>query len=159
MFLWRAPTWSSLGPGNLSLLPPLSSALQIRLLETMFPIITLLLNVWLFLLYFLLAWKSANTTLIPKPGKYSKSLDSYHPIFLILVLGELLELLLKDKIWDFGEERNINYQSQHSFRSHHSTQDVIFSLHNTADTAVNSLKIRSATVLDIQKSLTKSGMA
>lgn len=54
-----------------------------------------------------------NDIFIPKPGKDPKYVDSYRPISLISVLGKLLELLCKEIIWDFWEERNIIPQFHH----------------------------------------------
>lgn len=123
--------------------------------ETIYPLLTKLLNACLQTTYFPSCWKTSNTILIPKPGKDPTKPDSYRPISLINVLGKLFEVLLKERLWDFLNTNQIIPPCQHGFRSEHSSQNALTYLLTTVTQALNLRQYSLAILLDVQKAFDK----
>ncbi|KAG5866651.1 hypothetical protein JTB14_008316 [Gonioctena quinquepunctata] len=127
-----------------------------QLPNTIYPILALLMNACLKFAYFPKAWKCANTVMIPKPDKDPTKLDSYRPISLINVPGELFELILKSRIIEHFEIENIIPPYQHGFRAEHSTQNALVGLTTDITKHINTGQCTVAIFLDIQKAFDKT---
>lgn len=72
-------------------------------------------------------WKTATTTIIPKPGK-PLQLGNLRPISLTSCLGKLLEHMVLNRLHDYVEEHHLFPDSMFGFRRGLSTQDVLLQL-------------------------------
>ncbi|GFX36930.1 RNA-directed DNA polymerase from mobile element jockey [Trichonephila clavipes] len=66
--------------------------------------------------YFPIAWKTANITVLPKPGKDETKAENYRPISLLSSVGKIFEKILLERIKAFCNENNIIPDFQHGFR-------------------------------------------
>jgi exonuclease III len=58
-------------------------------------------------LYFLTAWKTAHTVMIPKPGKCPNDPKSYRPISLLSITGKIFERILTNRLQLTLESNNL----------------------------------------------------
>lgn len=66
-------------------------------------------------------WKIATLVLIPKPGKGPQAETKYRPICLLDSIGKFLERLIKERLEEELEEKNIIADNQHGYRAKRST--------------------------------------
>ncbi len=78
------------------------------------------------------AWKNANIILLLKPKKDKKKPSSYRPISLLSCLGKLLEKIIKKRISDDLDKRNILPKHQAGFRTGRNTMYNIVRLERYA---------------------------
>ncbi|KAG0417733.1 hypothetical protein HPB47_005388 [Ixodes persulcatus] len=72
-------------------------------------------------------WKTAKTTLIPKPGK-PPDMDNLQPISLTSCVGKVLEHVLLNRWQDYLEREGLYPATVIGFRRHLSTQDAMLQL-------------------------------
>lgn len=80
--------------------------------------------------YFPLVWKQSKTIAIPKPGKDPSSPDSYRPISLLNTMSKLLEKIIKNKIINHLDIKNILPPQQFGFRAEHNTIQPLVRIRN-----------------------------
>ncbi|CAF4242510.1 unnamed protein product, partial [Rotaria magnacalcarata] len=73
-------------------------------------------------------WKKANIILLLKPNKDKQQPSSYRPISLLSCLGKLLEKIMKQRLMNILEQRNILPEHQAGFRPKKSTLNNIIRL-------------------------------
>ncbi|CAF4588463.1 unnamed protein product [Rotaria sp. Silwood2] len=83
--------------------------------------LTKLFNFALSIGYIPNGWKKANIILLLKPNKDKQQPSSYRPISLLSCLGKLLEKIIKQRLMDILEQRNILPEHQAGFRPKTST--------------------------------------
>ena len=75
--------------------------------------------------YFPLAFKSATTILIPKPGKDPHLPGNYRPISLLELIGKTFEKLINARLRLHLDGGNFLSYKQFGFRQFHSTEDAL----------------------------------
>jgi len=101
--------------------------------------LTHIFNATLRLSYFPSTWKSAVIIPILKPSKPPDKADSYRPISLLPVLGEILEKLLLKRLLKISDEKNALPDFQFGFRPKHAT---FHQLHRVVDLIASSLETK-----------------
>jgi hypothetical protein len=104
-------------PGN----DGISNKILKQLPDNCLTFIKSILNACLKLGYFPAAWKTAKIIPILKPGKTASDPASYRPISLLIGLSKLFEKILKRRINNFIEEKNLLPDEQFGFRTGHNT--------------------------------------
>ena len=61
-------------------------------------------------------WKNAHVTAIFKKGKKTTP-GNYRPVSLTSILCKLMESIIRDKLMEFVDERDLLSEDQHGFRS------------------------------------------
>ena len=105
--------------------------------------------------YFPLAWKSAKTILIPKPGKDAREAKNFRPISLLSCLGKLLERIIARRLSCHMEENGLFTESQSGFRAKHMTAEQLLRLSEECHLAFKQKKIVAAIFLDAEAAFDK----
>ena len=95
-------------------------------------------------------WKKANIILLLKPNKDKQHPSSYRPISLLSCLGKLLERIMKQRMMNVLNRRNILPQHQAGFRSKKSTMYNIVRLESYAHSQKKQSKHVAAIFFDIK---------
>ena len=95
-------------------------------------------------------WKKANIILLLKPNKDKQHPSSYRPISLLSCLGKLLERIMKQRMTNVLNRRNILPQHQAGFRSKKSTMYNIVRLESYAHSQKKQSKHVAAIFFDIK---------
>lgn len=111
--------------------------------------ILFIFNAILRLNYYPDTWKHARITVIPKPGKDMKKIESYRPISLLPTLSKLFEKLLFDKILKVIEKKDIIPSHQFGFRQKHGTIEQIHKIVNNIKQALERKEYCVGIFLDI----------
>jgi hypothetical protein len=82
---------------------------------------TTLINACIWLNYIPNAWKTAEVTMIPKPGKNLSEVESCWSVSLLPIMPKLLEKLILTRLKPIIEEKHLVPTNQFDFRKNHST--------------------------------------
>lgn len=95
------------------------------------------------------AWRHADITLIPKPGKPVK-VENLRPISLTSCIGKLMEHVLLRRLQPFLEEKSFFSNSQFGYRAHLSAKDVLLQLREEVIGPPSSAQTRALIALDLK---------
>lgn len=98
-----------------------------------------------------LTWKNANVTMVPKPQKNLKCVESYRPISLLNTLSKLLERVIKNRLECWIDRDNILSNNQCGFRRNHSTREHLLRLTQDCQQAFNKNMAVGALFFDFEK--------
>lgn len=96
-------------------------------------------------------WKNADVSMIKKPEKDPKHVDSYRPISLLNTLSKLLERVIDSRLQNWITNNNIITTWQCGFRKNRSTRDHLFRLTQECQQAFNKNMSVGALFIDIEK--------
>ncbi|KAM7284944.1 hypothetical protein ISCGN_031942 [Ixodes scapularis] len=86
-------------------------------------------------------WKSANVTLIPKPGK-PPQLGNLRPISLTSCIGKLMEHVIQTRLIEYLEKQDLLPHTMIGFRPHLCTQDIMLQIkHDIVDSRSKDAKV------------------
>ena len=112
--------------------------------------ITCLFNAIIKIGYIAKARKKAHIILILKPNKNKQDPSSFRPISLLSCIGKLLEKIMKKRLSDFLEERNLLPKHQAGFRPGKSTIYNIIRLERFAQHQIDQNRKSGAIMFDIK---------
>lgn len=97
------------------------------------------------------AWRTANVTVIPKPGRvtYTEA-KAYRPISLSSFLLKALERLMDRHIRDGALTRKPLHEHQHAYQSGKSCETALHNLITRVETALHHKEIALSVFIDIQ---------
>ena len=95
-------------------------------------------------------FKIARVFPIFKNGLES-NVSNYRPISLLSVFNRVLEKLMYKRLIKFNEKRNLIYDKQFGFRSHHSTEHAILSIVDKIQEAIEKGEFSCGIFLDFRK--------
>lgn len=95
------------------------------------------------------AWRHADISLIPKPGK-PVAIANLRPISLTSCIGKLMEHVLLRRLQPFLERQSFFSHSQFGFRAHLSTQDVLLQLKEEVIGPPSRAQTRAILALDLK---------
>ncbi|GFV54734.1 RNA-directed DNA polymerase from mobile element jockey [Trichonephila clavipes] len=113
--------------------------------------LTKTINKCLIYKYFPIAWKTANITVLPKPGKDESKAENYRPISLLSSVGKIFEKILLERIKAFCNENYIIPDFQHGFRENTSTLHQLLQVNNQVIHGFSQRMITGGVFLDVQK--------
>ncbi|GFU02682.1 RNA-directed DNA polymerase from mobile element jockey [Trichonephila clavipes] len=113
--------------------------------------LTKTINKCLIYKYFPIAWKTANITVLPKPGKDESKAENYRPISLLSSVGKIFEKILLERIKAFCNENNIIPDFQHGFRENTSTLHQLLRVNNQIIHGFSQRMITGGVFHDVQK--------
>ena len=100
-------------------------------------------------------WKRSLVTMIPKKDGYTNDPLNYRPISVTSCIGKLTERVIKEKLVNFLESKNLLVDQQSGFRRNRSTQDNLFFLTQKSTEALARGKKCLAIFFDIAKAFDK----
>jgi hypothetical protein len=106
-------------------------------------------------LYFPIAWKTAYTIIIPKPGKSTDNPKSYRPISLLNITGKIFERILTNRLNLLLESHNLLPPEQFGFRAQRSTHNPIVELQTDITRHANLAECTVGVFLDIERAFDK----
>ena len=95
-------------------------------------------------------FKIARVLPVFKNGLESQ-VNNYRPISLLSVFNRVLEKLMYNRLIKFIEKRNLIYDKQFGFRSHHSTEHAILSIVDKIQEAIEGGEFSCGIFLDFKK--------
>ena len=95
------------------------------------------------------AWRHADISLIPKPGK-PIAIANLRPISLTSCVGKLMEHVLLQRLQPFLERQSFFSHSQFGFRAHLSAQDVLLQLKEEVMGPPSRAQTRAILALDLK---------
>lgn len=101
--------------------------------------------------YFPIKWKKASIIPIAKPGKDPTLAKNYRPISLLCTLGKLFEYVIKTRMANFIDSKNLIINDQFGFRESHSTVHQIHRIIDYVKLKRNDLKSTGMVLLDLEK--------
>lgn len=116
-----------------------------------FEAVTIIYNACLRAGYFPPQWKTATTIHVHKSGKDPRLASSYRPIALLCVLTKIFEKILKTKLTEHLDNKNILPNFQFGFRSKHSTGHAIQMYYQTVHKALHNKESVGVLAFDIEK--------
>lgn len=119
--------------------------------KTLIQEITQIGNAILQLEHYPTVWKTANTILLPKPGKPRNQAASYRPISLLPAISKLIERTIQSRLKEHTDIHNILPNQQHGFRNEHSTNLQLLRLTDDITYNFNLSRPTGAVFLDIEK--------
>ncbi|KAF8647189.1 hypothetical protein AX16_006861 [Volvariella volvacea WC 439] len=93
--------------------------------------------------------KSANTVIIPKPGKDLSSVNGYRPIALFSTIAKLLEKIISNRLQWEAAKYGILHPNQHGGTKKHSTDDAGMLLVHQIKRGWDRKKVSSCLAFDI----------
>lgn len=128
----------------------ISSSLMKMVLTIIIDQFVLLLNLILSKSIFPNAWKTAITTVIPKPGNCSL-VENLRPISLVPITGKIMEKIINSIIMDYLENNDKLFERQGGFRKGKSTVKTTHDLVNHLLLNKNKGMTSAAVFIDIAK--------
>lgn len=113
--------------------------------------ITIIINNCLNIGYFPSVWKNAKILSFPKVGKTANSVTNYRPISLLSCMSKLLESVIRNRLQQYSENKNIIKRFQLGFEKGLSPQHATLKLSTDITTSLQEDKYLVACSLDIEK--------
>ena len=101
------------------------------------------------------SWKSAVITMIPKKDIQSNNYADYRPISLLSCVGKLAERVVKNRLYNFLEGKNLIIKEQSGFRNKRGTADNLLFMTQKIQECLNRGKKVCGIFYDISKAFDK----
>lgn len=101
--------------------------------------------------YFPSCFKCAKVIAIPKPGKDLSSANNYRPISLLSTIGKILEKILKKRLNNYIQSKDILPAVQFGFREGHSTNHQLLRVTNHIKSNLKNGRSTGMLIFDVEK--------
>ena len=93
--------------------------------------------------------KSIVKPLVKKGAQDVNSLQSYRPVSNMSFLAKLIEKVILSRLTEYLNKNSLYDNNQHGYRSHHSCETALLTVHNAAVTAIDEGNVMLLVMLDL----------